>query len=74
MRKDESIGLRSDKAVATAAGESIRPAAFAVMEALLRETMRIRVYREHCEWLHPIFQAHVRPTMLLAIPAPSADR
>ena len=68
------LGCRVTRLSPAAAGESIRPGAFAVMEALLQDTMRIRVYREHCEWLHPIFAAHVRPTMLLARPAPSADR
>lgn len=22
------------------------------------------VYREHCEWVHPLFEAHVRPTLV----------
>ncbi len=46
----------------------------AVMQTLLDESMRVHIYAEVCEWLHPIFQAHVRPIMLLAKPSAASDK
>jgi len=45
----------------------------AVMQTLLDESMRVHIYQEVCEWLHPIFQAHVCPIMLLAKPSAASD-
>jgi len=46
----------------------------AVMQTLLDESMRVHIYQEVCEWLHPIFQAHVCPIMLLAKPSAASDK
>ena len=46
----------------------------AVMQTLLDESMRVHIYAGVCEWLHPIFQAHVRPIMLLAKPSAASDK
>jgi hypothetical protein len=56
------------------AGESMRVGGMAVMQTLLEESLRIQIYKEVCEWIHPIFQAHVRPTMLLARQSNAADK
>ena len=45
-------------------GEAVRPGALATMQLLLEETMRIRVYKDVCDWVHPVFEQHVRPVML----------
>ncbi|BDA47654.1 probable Nck-associated protein 1 at N-terminal half [Coccomyxa sp. Obi] len=45
-------------------GELIRPGAQQVLHMLLQETFRMPVYREHCEWVHPLYEAHVRPTLV----------
>ena len=47
-------------------GEAIRPGALATIQLLLEETMLIRVYRDVCDWVHPVFQQHVRPVILSA--------
>ena len=60
--------------VYTAAGEAVRPGALATMQVLLEETMRIRIYKDVCDWIHPIFQNHVRPIMILAKQAPSSEK
>lgn len=35
-----------------------------MLRGVLRGTFRVRVYREHCEWVHPLCEEHVQPTML----------
>lgn len=42
----------------------MRPGALATMQLLLEETMRVRVYKDACDWVHPLFEQHVRPVML----------
>ncbi len=46
------------------AGEVVRPGALQALQSLLQETYQIQVYREHCAAVHPLFEAHVRPTLL----------
>jgi len=45
-------------------GEAIRPGALQLLEILLQETLLMPVYRDHCEWVHPLYEAHVRPTLV----------
>ena len=52
--------------IACLSGEAARPGALATMQLLLEETMLIRVYSDVCDWVHPVFQQHVRPAMLSA--------
>lgn len=44
------------------------------MQVFLEDTMRVQIYKHHFEWVHPIFQTHVRPVMLLAKQQPLTDR
>lgn len=45
-------------------GEVIRPGARQTLHGLLRDTLKMSIYKEHCEWVHPLFEAHVRPTLV----------
>ena len=57
-------GARDGVETTWCAGELVRPGALQTLQILLQETFRIRIFREHCAWVHPLFEAHVRPTLL----------
>ncbi len=42
----------------------MRPGGVQAVQGLLAEGFRARLWRGECEWLHPQFEAHVRPTLL----------
>jgi hypothetical protein len=46
------------------AGQLIRPRALQALQVLLRDRLKITVYKNHSEWVHPLYEAHVRPTLL----------
>lgn len=34
------------------------------LEILLRETLILTIYKKRSEWVHPLYEAHVRPTLI----------
>ncbi|KAK9814453.1 hypothetical protein WJX72_006133 [[Myrmecia] bisecta] len=46
-------------------GEMIRPGALEACKVLLEDTLRVPVYKEYCEWIHALYEQHVRPTILM---------
>ena len=46
------------------AGELVRPGCLQALQIMLQETFRIHIYKEHCKWVHPLFEEHVRPTLV----------
>lgn len=69
-----SLVLHHKQCNICAAGEAVRPGALAAMQVLLEETMRIRIYKDVCDWIYPIFQSHVRPLIILAKQVPTSDK
>lgn len=46
------------------AGEIIRPGGLDALKVVLSNTFRIVVFRDICEWVHPLYDEHVQPVML----------
>ena len=47
------------------AGLATQPEGASLLQKLLSNTMRLQIYRERSEWVHHLYELHVKPALVL---------
>ena len=45
------------------AGVTINAYAVDLLKQLLETNFRLHIFREYADWIHPLYEAHVKPTL-----------